>query len=203
MGRSCWLLGVSFSIGLVGALLAFPVCSMAQITASVSGTVADETGAVISGATFNSLSSPPTRVTVQDSSDPDESRGPSDFAARHRFVARVSYNLPLGGNTWAENWQFAAVLQSQSGNPVNIVTTNSTLNGTANTVRPDLTGEIRIIGQPEQWFDTTAFTAVNRFGNLPRNAGIGPRFDDMDVSMTKALRSHDRDCCCGWTSSTC
>ena len=136
---------------------------------------------------FNSLTLPPTRVTVQDSNNPSESFGPSDFDARHRFVVRASYVSP-GGNAWTGGWQVAAVLQGQSGNPFNIVTSNAAVTGSVNTLRPDLTGSIRIIGRPEQWFDTSAFTAVGRFGNLSRNAVVGPRFDNLDVSVARTLR---------------
>jgi hypothetical protein len=80
------------------------------------------------------------------------------------------------------------VVQSQSGNPLNIVTTSSTVTGTAGTLRPDQTGPIRIIGTTAEWFDTSAFTAVPRFGDLPRNAVIGPRFDNIDFSIAKTSR---------------
>jgi hypothetical protein len=135
----------------------------------------------------NSLSSPPRRVTVQDSNNLWDSFGPSDFDTRHRLVLRATLQLPWRGNAWVEGWRLAGVLQSQSGNPVNIVTANSTVNGTANTLRPDRTGPIRILGTTERWFDISAFTAVNRFGNLARNAMVGPRFDNLDVSIAKAL----------------
>lgn len=82
-------------------------------------------------------------------------------------------------------WQIAAIVQGQSGNPVNIVSSNSTLNGIPNTVRPDLTGPIRIIGAVEQWFDPSAFAAVDRFGNLGRNVVIGPAYHNTDLSLIK------------------
>ena len=72
-------------------------------------------------------------------------------------------------------------MQAQSGNPVNIVTSNSMLNGMPNTVKPDLVGPIHIIGSVDQWFDTSAFVAVNRFGNLARNAVMGPGFRNTDL----------------------
>jgi hypothetical protein len=78
-----------------------------------------------------------------------------------------------------------AVVQSQSGNPVNIVTSTSSVNGLPNTVRPDLVGPIRIIGSVDQWFDPEAFVAVNRFGNLGRNVVIGPAFNNTDVSVSR------------------
>ena len=43
------------------------------------------------------------------------------------------YELPLSRNVLLKGWQLAVLLQAQSGNPVNIVTTNSTLTGVANT----------------------------------------------------------------------
>jgi hypothetical protein len=136
----------------------------------------------------NSLSAPPTRVTVQNSFDPLESFGPSDFDARHRIVITFMYEFPWRHTPFADGWRVAAVYQGQSGNPLNVVTSNSTVNGTANTLRPDLTGPIRLLEQPDEWFDTSAFTAVDRFGNLSRNAIVGPRFDNLDVSIGKTMR---------------
>src|SRR5437867_13427614 len=82
------------------------------------------------------------------------------------------------------------VLQAQSGNPVNIVTTNSTVNGVAGTLRPDVTGPIAIIDSVDRWFDTSAFTPVPRFGNLGRNVVIGPAFNDTDFSILKHTMLH-------------
>jgi len=135
----------------------------------------------------NSLSSPPTSITVQNGYDIEDSWGPSDFDARHRFVLRGVYELPLGTHAILKNWQVAAILQLQSGSPLNIVTSNSTLTGVANTVRPDVTGPIRIIGATDQWFDTSVFVPVNGFGNLGRNEVVGPGFETLDVSVSKAI----------------
>jgi hypothetical protein len=82
-------------------------------------------------------------------------------------------------------WQFGIVTQAQSGNPVNIVTSNSTLTGVANTVRPDVDGPVPIIGSVDQWFDAAVFTRVAGFGSLGRNVVIGPGFDNTDVSIIK------------------
>jgi hypothetical protein len=37
----------------------------------------------------------------------------------------------------------------------------------------------------ERWFDTSAFTPVERFGNLGRNVVIGPGFHNVDFSVIK------------------
>jgi hypothetical protein len=135
----------------------------------------------------NSLSSPPTSITVQNGYDIADSWGAADFDARHRFVMRGVYELPLGTHAILRNWQVAAILQLQSGSPLNIVTSNSTLTGVANTIRPDVTGPIRIIGDINQWFDTSVFVPVNGFGNLGRNAVVGPGFETLDVSVSKVI----------------
>ena len=135
----------------------------------------------------NSLSSPPGTITVQNGYDIADSWGPSDFDARHRFVLRSVYELPLGTHPLFRSWQVATILQLQSGSPLNIVTSNSSLTGVANTVRPDVTGPIRIIGEIGQWFDTSVFVPVNGFGNLERNAVLGPRFDTLDASISKVI----------------
>ena len=140
----------------------------------------------------NSLSSPPTSITVQNSYDIADSWGPSDFDARHRFVLRGVFALPLGTHPMLANWQVAAILQLQSGSPLNIVTSNSSLTGVANTVRPDATGPIRIVGDTNQWFDTSVFVPINGFGNLGRNAVVGPGFETLDVSVSKAIRLTSR-----------
>jgi hypothetical protein len=134
----------------------------------------------------NSLNS--SGFAVQDGYDIRSQYGLSDFDARHRFVLSATYELPFAAHVLTRGWQVAVVVQSQSGNPVNIVTSNSSLNGVPNTVRPDLTGPIRIIGSVDQWFDPSAFTPVNRFGNLERNAVNGPAFHNTDLSLIKNAR---------------
>ncbi|HET6647886.1 MAG TPA: TonB-dependent receptor, partial [Pyrinomonadaceae bacterium] len=135
---------------------------------------------------YNSLSSQ--GVVVQNSYDLRSDRAVSDFDARHRFVVSSIYELPFRGSQFVDGWKLAMIVQSQSGSPVNIVTTNSTLNGVVNTVRPDLTGPITTIGTVERWFDTSAFTSVPRFGNLGRNVVIGPAFNNIDFSVIKVVR---------------
>jgi hypothetical protein len=132
---------------------------------------------------YNSLSTQ--GIVVQNSNDLRGDRGRSDFDARHRFVVNARYELPIGRNLLLKGWQIAVLLQSQSGNPVNIVTTNSTTTGVANTLRPDAAGPVAIVGDVERWFDTSAFTPVSRFGNLGRNSITGPGFHNTDVSLMK------------------
>lgn len=131
----------------------------------------------------NSLNS--SGFAVQNSYDIANQYGLSDFDARHRFVLSASYAPPLAGNVLIRGWQLAAVVQAQSGNPVNIVTTNTSLNGVPNSVRPDVIGPVRVVGSVDQWFDPSVFVAADHFGNLGRNVVIGPPFYNADLSLIR------------------
>jgi hypothetical protein len=131
-------------------------------------------------------------IVGQDSYNLRGDRGLSDFDARHRLVFNGIYDLPFGGNALLEGWQVAAIVQLQSGSPINIVTSNSTVNGVANTLRPDVTGPIATIGTVEKWFDTSVFVPVQRAGNLGRNVVIGPGFNNVDFSVIKNTRIRER-----------
>src|SRR6266404_5417103 len=103
---------------------------------------------------YNSQSSQST--TVQDSYNLRGDRGLSDFDARHRFVVSAIYELPFKGNRLYEGWQISAITQSQTGNPVNILSGNGAPIGTtipgANSnsltglalLRPDVVGTVHV-----------------------------------------------------------
>jgi len=140
---------------------------------------------------YNSLNSQ--GVVVQDSYNLAGSRGLSDFDARHRFVFSGIYEAPFHGNQLVEGWQLGAIVQSQSGNPVNIVVNNATFTGLNNTVRPDVTGPVAILGTPNRWFDISPFVVpVGRFGSLGRNVVIGPGFNNTDFSVIKRTKLTER-----------
>jgi hypothetical protein len=124
-------------------------------------------------------------VTVQNSYDIRGDRGPSDYDARHRFAVTAIYEFPFDSHWLIAGWRAAVIVQSQAGNPFNIVTSDSTVNAVAGTLRPDVTGPININGTVERWFDTSVFAPVSRFGNLGRNVVIGPGFNNTDFSLIK------------------
>jgi hypothetical protein len=156
---------------------------------------------------FNSLSN--SIVIVQNSYDIAESEGVSDYDARHRFVINVIYDLPFSGNAFKDGWQLGLITQAQSGNPISIVTNITTFTGVNNSLRPDLIGDASVIGSPTQWFNNSvcdpripgSCTAssvfalpvspdgVFHFGNLPRNAIIGPGFYNTDFSIIKNFQT--------------
>ena len=90
----------------------------------------------------------------------------------------------------------------QSGNPVNIITT-STYTGSANTIRPNVTGPVAtglgsaFNGNPQYWPAcgpglTCPFALPTAFGSLGRNAIIGPGFEDVDFSLIKKTKITER-----------
>jgi hypothetical protein len=146
-------------------------------------------------------------VVVQNSYDIAGDYALSDFDARHRYVASAIWELPFKGNKLVEGWQVSVVSQGQSGNPINVLTNINTFTGNAN-LRPDLVGTIVVDGKPEHWFSTEvcdprvagSCTAASvfalpvsadgrfHFGNLARNAIIGPAFFNTDISLIKKTR---------------
>ncbi|HSE18687.1 MAG TPA: carboxypeptidase regulatory-like domain-containing protein [Pyrinomonadaceae bacterium] len=131
-------------------------------------------------------------ILVQNSYDLPGERGLSDFDARHRFVLSSIYELPFHKNRLVSGWQLGVIVQSQSGNPFSVVTTNSAVNGVANTLRPDVNGPVIVVREVDQWFDTAVFSAVPRFGNSGRNVIIGPAFNNTDISVIKNTYIGDR-----------
>jgi carboxypeptidase family protein len=131
-------------------------------------------------------------IIGQDSYNLRGDRGLSDFDVRHRFVFTGIYDLPFKRNVCLRGWQVATIIQSQSGSPVNIVTSNSSVNGIANTLRPDVNGPINIVGTVERWFDTSVFTPVTQAGSLGRNVVIGPTFNNVDLSIIKNTKVAER-----------
>jgi hypothetical protein len=146
--------------------------------------------------------------SLQDSTNLVDSEGPSDFDTRHRFSLNGTYELPFHGNRLKDGWQVTGVLQFQSGNPVNIITTLNTLTGVTS-LRPDLVGNPAIVGDPTQWFANTvcdpriaapaagscssssvfalpvSASGALHFGNIPRNLIYGPAFNNVDLSLIK------------------
>ena len=163
----------------------------------------------------NSLSSDVIRV--QDATNPRLDYGPSDFDARHRFVANVIYELPFQRNRLVKGWQVSTITQLQSGNPVPNIIANNFFNLTGtNTIRPDVLNPIVVTGNPNQWFanpvvcdprltsGATACTSSSvfalpvspdgtlHFGDLGRNSIVGPGFINTDFSIQKTTKISER-----------
>ncbi|HLH34196.1 MAG TPA: carboxypeptidase regulatory-like domain-containing protein [Alloacidobacterium sp.] len=140
---------------------------------------------------------------LQDNFNPRGNYGLSDFDVRHHFVFSGTWELPFRGNRLKEGWLLANITQLQSGNPLN-VTTTSTYNGNAGTIRPTVigpfsTGRGAVLATGNVPFiNGSACTKIvagcsfyaqpTGFGNLARNALTGPGFADTDLSLQKTTR---------------
>ena len=113
------------------------------------------------------------------------------------------WELPFKGNGLKEGWQLGFITQGQTGNPINILT-DLNFTGNAN-IRPDLVGNLQVLGNPNQWFSTDVCdpriagsctsssvfalpVSPNHAGSLARNPVRGPGFYNTDFSITK--RTH-------------
>jgi hypothetical protein len=159
---------------------------------------------------YNSLNSAGANPVVQDSLNLRNDRGLSDFDARHRFTFSGIYDLPFHKNRLVAGWELAGILQLQTGNPINIDTSNTTFNGNPNrTLRPNIVGPVPTGVSPAadgnvQWFPSAACTGTvtsgclflvpnpATFGNLGRNVIIGPGFQNLDLSLIKTTNITER-----------
>ena len=140
---------------------------------------------------------------VQDNTNPAGDYGRSDFDARHHFVFSGIWTLPFHGNRFKEGWLLANITQVQSGNPLNVVTSNTTFTGSGN-IRPTVlgkfstgrgallpSGNVPFINATVCATPTTGcsfYTQPFGFGNLGRNTLNGPDFSDTDLSLQKTTR---------------
>ena len=152
----------------------------------------------------NSLNS--TNVPPQDSTNIAGDYGYSDYDARHRYVLSAIWDLPFKGNQLKEGWQLSVITQGQTGNPITIIT-NQNFTGVGNTIRPDLIGNLEVLGRPDQWYSTAVCdprvtdsctsssvfalpytNGVPHMGNFPRNGVYGPGFYNTDLSLIKKTK---------------
>jgi hypothetical protein len=151
---------------------------------------------------YNSLSTGETYI-IQNAYNPRGDYGPSEFDVRHRFVVSGFYQLPFGANRFVGGWEVGTVVQAQTGNPLN--PTMSINPGVSLTVRPNVTGPIKITGDPAHWFGLPAVfasefaspcavgtTGTCNPGNLGRNSVTGPSFVNADFSVIKNTKLTER-----------
>jgi hypothetical protein len=136
-------------------------------------------------------------ISLQDSNNLLAERANSDFDTRHRFVVNAIYDLPFRSSSrLIGGWQVATIASLQSGNPFTVNDGGagaSNLNGGAllgnvTTVRPDIVGPVTVTNNPSGWLTLAPGALVNptnHFGNLGRNAFVGPGWEDIDFSVIK------------------
>ena len=143
---------------------------------------------------------------------PEAERGNSDFDVRHRFVASLLYELPVGhgkslfgdaqgvGNQIVGGWQIASIVTISTGNWYTVLDGNGNFanaDGGAGGVsqRPDQVGDSRATPcVPGTFFNTCAYADPNQgsFGNVGRNTIQGPGNRVWDFSLFKFFKVNER-----------
>jgi len=115
--------------------------------------------------------------------------------------------LPFGqGKHWAQSglgkwvlggWQVNGLWTWESGFPLDITTSATSLNAPGNGNRPIVNSPVQIfgkIGPGQLYFDTHPFSAPppNTLGNVGRNVLHGPHLFDIDFSVFRKFRVTER-----------
>jgi len=128
--------------------------------------------------------------------DPNLNYGPADWDRVHNFSVATTYELPfMKDNRWLGGWQVNQSTIIQSGLPFNVGYADAGADRDTGPGRPNLIGDAMAGGGSiDHWFNTTpigssgsAFSrpAPGTFGNLPRNALVGPGYWRTDASLFK------------------
>lgn len=126
----------------------------------------------------------------------EESRGPSGFDVKHRFVVSSVWQLPFGeGHKLAssgflkpilENWQFGGIITLSTGRPFTVTLNTGVNNGAPSW--PNRIGDGRLDNPTaDLWFDTSAFVAPppNTYGDSGRGVLYAPGTQTVDVSLSR------------------
>jgi hypothetical protein len=89
------------------------------------------------------------------------------------------------------------IFTAESGLPLNITFSNTTLNAPGNSNRPNISGTPEIygnVGVGEKWLDVSKFSApaTNTFGSVGRNVLSGPGFVNLDLSVFRKFPITER-----------
>ena len=134
-------------------------------------------------------------------------RGRADTDRTHTFVQSYIWNLPFGpSGRWLKSgvgrwvlgdWQVNGIFTAQTGDPLNVTISATTLNAPGNGNRPNVSGKPEIygaVGRGERWLDTSKFSAPApaTFGSVGRNVLTGPGLVNLDFSLFRRFRLTER-----------
>jgi len=141
--------------------------------------------------------------------DRNLNKGLAGWDRTHTFNLILVYELPFGkdkkfGNNWSSmtdaflgGWQFNATQTFQSGVPFDVSYAGAGADRDVGPNRPNVNGDIEILGGRDKYFDTTPIgspnspysrPAVGTFGNMERNSLRGPGYRRTDASLFKHVR---------------
>jgi hypothetical protein len=136
-----------------------------------------------------------TSVYAQNPYNPDADWSAAPFDIRHVFAANVTWEVPgARNNPVLSGWQINSIVSLRSGLPFSpsIFLPNWSRDGNTSgedrpNVKPGTSPGSLITGDPNHWFDTSAFTLqpAGTLGNTPRDFLRGPGFANVDLSFVK------------------
>jgi hypothetical protein len=139
--------------------------------------------------------------------DPEYNKGPADWDTPHNWVMNVIWDVPFArgvtgvAGALLDGWQLTGITTVRSGLPLTVFVQNNwsrsqwspSISPTSGLDRPDLapgrTPEDAVLGEPDRWFDPSAFLLQPQgtMGNSPRGAFRGPNLRTVDVSAVKRI----------------
>ena len=140
--------------------------------------------------------------------DPNYNRGLADYHATHNLVVNFTWDMPFARDSSGlvralfADWQLAGIGRYRSGPPLTVfVQANRSRSRWSPSLGPGLgpdrpslapgrTTEDAVLGNPEQWFDPTAFVLqpAGTMGDTGRGAFYGPDLRVLDLSLVKKIR---------------
>ncbi len=151
----------------------------------------------------------PNAAQPDNSLNPGAEKGNSNFDGRHRFTWMFGYELPSSqkAKTLTNGWSVNGILRIYSGQPYNLNSFSDYNNSNEFMERPDVVGDpFAGTGGHDKLLNLSAFAApctwdpvagaciagTQHFGNLRRNAFVGPDFRNFDFSLAKDTKLNDR-----------
>jgi outer membrane receptor protein involved in Fe transport len=150
----------------------------------------------------------PNAAQPDNSLNPGAEKGNSNFDGRHRLTWMFGYNLPnpTMAKSFTNGWSINGLLRVSSGQPYNLNSFENFNNSNEFFERPDVVGDpFAGTGGHSKLLNLGAFAApcdwdpVNgvcfggfHFGNLRRNAFVGPDFKNFDFSLAKDTKLTER-----------
>jgi outer membrane receptor protein involved in Fe transport len=143
----------------------------------------------------------PNAAQPDNSLNPGAEKGNSNFDARHRLQWMFSYDLPkyATAKAFTNGWSINGLLRLSSGQPYNLNSFENFNNSNEFFERPDVIGNpfagtgghnkllnLGAFAAPCDWDPTAGACAGGfHFGNLGRNAFVGPDFKNFDFGLAK------------------
>jgi hypothetical protein len=157
----------------------------------------------------------PNAAQPNNSTNPDDNKGPSNFDVRNRLVWSVTYDFPKWERVGklGEGWQMSGILTVMSGHPFSLnYAFEDDYSGSGEFFdRPDVVAPIHYnYSNPSQFLDLTSFATpctmrtpfdgfadscvpgTRHFGDEGRNSLLGPNYRNFDFAISKMTSINER-----------